>query len=89
MTHVDGNALAGMFAEAFGIDVTTATVTCAACGDAGRFAESNVYERGPGAVARCRRCDAVLARLVRTPTDAWLDLRGARSVRLPLAPPSA
>jgi hypothetical protein len=27
----------------------------------------------------------VLARLVRTPTDAWLDLRGARSVRIPLA----
>jgi Family of unknown function (DUF6510) len=85
MDAVDGNAMAGLFAETFGIDVTTATVTCAACGDAGRFAETKVYEGGPGSVARCRRCEAVLARLVRTPADVWLDLRGARSLRVPLA----
>jgi hypothetical protein len=82
---VDGNAMAGLFAEAFGVDVTVAVITCAACGDAGRFAETTVHDRGPGAVARCRCCGAVVARLVRTPTDAWLDLRGARSLRMPLA----
>lgn len=85
MSTVDGNAMAGMFAEAFGVDVTATTITCAACGDAGPFAEASVYDRGPGAVARCRRCAAVLARLVRTPTDAWLDLRGTRSMRMPLS----
>ncbi|HEY0449230.1 DUF6510 family protein [Actinophytocola sp.] len=83
-TFIDGNGAAGMFAEALGIDVTTAVVTCAACGATGPFAESRVYE-GPGVVARCAPCGSVVARLVRTPTDAWLDLRGARAVRIPLA----
>jgi hypothetical protein len=82
--HIDGNGAAGMFAEALGIDITTAVVTCAGCGRVGPFAETHVYDQGPGVVARCTGCEAVVARLVRTPTDAWLDLRGARSVRIPL-----
>ncbi|HYQ62433.1 DUF6510 family protein [Actinophytocola sp.] len=84
--HIDGNGAAGMFAEALGVDITTAVLTCAGCGDSGPFAQAQVYDQGPGVVARCATCEAVLARLVRTPTDAWLDLRGARSVRLPLGP---
>ncbi|HEX6357004.1 DUF6510 family protein [Actinophytocola sp.] len=82
---VDGNSAAGMFAEALGLDITTAVVTCAGCGRGGPFAETHVYDQGPGVVARCTTCEAVVARLVRTPTDAWLDLRGARSVRIPLS----
>ncbi|MFB9305709.1 DUF6510 family protein [Kibdelosporangium philippinense] len=35
--------------------------------------------------SRCRKCTSVLARLVRTPTDARLDLRGTQSVRVPLS----
>lgn len=84
--HIDGNGVAGMFAEALGVDITTAVVTCAGCGHGGPFAQAHVYDQGPGVVARCTTCEAVLARLVRTPTDAWLDLRGARSVRIPLGP---
>jgi hypothetical protein len=83
---VDGNSAAGVFAEALGVDITTAVVTCAGCGEGGRFAESHVYDQGPGIVARCTTCEAVLVRMVRTPTDAWLDLRGARSIRIPLTP---
>jgi hypothetical protein len=81
---IDGNGAAGVFAEALGVDLTTAVITCAGCGAGGRFAESHVYDQGPGVVARCASCESVLARIVRTPTDAWLDLRGARSVRIPL-----
>jgi hypothetical protein len=83
--HIDGNGAAGMFAEALGVDITTAVVTCAGCGNGGPFAQARVYDQGPGVVARCATCEAVIARLVRTPTDAWLDLRGARSVRIPLS----
>ena len=82
-THLDGNAVAGAFAEVFGFDVTTATLTCAGCGRVGVFAESHVYQRAPGIVERCPGCDHVLARLVQTPTDVWLDLRGAQSWRIP------
>ena len=83
---IDGNGAAGGFGEALGVDLTTATVTCEGCGAGGRFGESHVYDQGPGLVARCASCEGVLARLVRTPTDAWLDLRGARSLRIPLPP---
>jgi Family of unknown function (DUF6510) len=83
-THVDGNATAGAFEEVLGIDVTTATLTCAGCGCVAAFAECHVYHRAPGIVVRCVGCDHVLARLVQTSTDAWLDLRGAQSWRIPL-----
>ncbi|MFG1932675.1 DUF6510 family protein [Mycobacterium sp. NPDC048908] len=83
-THVDGNAAAGDFAEILGFDVTTAMLICAGCAHDVAFAESHVYSRGPGIVARCPGCDNVLARLSRTPTDVWLDLSGARSWRIPV-----
>ncbi len=82
-THVDGNAAAGAFTEVLGLDVTTAMLTCAGCGRVGAFAETHIYQRAPGIVVRCQTCDHVLARLVQTPTDVRLDLRGARSWRVP------
>ncbi len=81
--HIDGNGAGGPFSEALGIDVTTAVLTCAQCARPSRFAETHVYD-GAGLVSRCPGCTSVLARLVRTPADAWLDLRGAQSVRVPL-----
>jgi hypothetical protein len=81
--HIDGNGAAGPFSEALGIDATTAVLTCARCARRSRFAETRVYD-GAGLVARCPECTSVLARLVRTPNDAWLDLRGTQSVRVPL-----
>lgn len=81
--HIDGNGAAGPFSEALGIDATTAVLTCARCARPSRFAEAHVYD-GAGLVARCPECTSVLARLVRTPTEAWLDLRGAASMRVAL-----
>jgi hypothetical protein len=83
LTHVDGNAAAGAFADVLGFDVTTAMLTCAGCGVVAAFAESHVFHRGPGIVVRCPHCDDILARLAQTPTDVWLDLRGAQSWRIP------
>ena len=85
-TYVDGNAAAGAFAEVLGFDVTTATLTCGKCRCARTFAESHVYDRAPGIVVRCTCCGEVLARLVQTPTDVWLDFRGAQSWRVPIPP---
>jgi hypothetical protein len=84
LVHVDGNAVAGAFAEVFGFDVTTATLTCVGCGHTGAFAETHVYNRGPGIVVRCPNCQAVLARLVARPGDMWLDFTGALSWRVPV-----
>ncbi|OBI96733.1 DUF6510 family protein [Mycobacterium sp. 1465703.0] len=82
-THVDGNAVGGAFADVLGFDVTTAILTCAGCGRVGAFAENHVYHRAPGIVVRCPGCEGVLARLVQTPSDVWLDFHGALSWRIP------
>ncbi|MDF2706210.1 DUF6510 family protein [Nonomuraea muscovyensis] len=82
--HLDGNALAGPLSEIFATDVTAATGRCANCGLAGPIAGLHVYGPEPGLVARCPGCDEVVLRLVRGPGTAWLDLRGAVSLRVSL-----
>lgn len=79
-----GNPAADAFAEALGFDVTTAALTCGSCCRTKTFAESHIYSRGPGIVVCCPGCEGVLARLVQTRTDVWLDFRGAQSWRFPI-----
>jgi hypothetical protein len=57
---VDGNAIAGDLFGAFGQEMTNVLATCRRCGTESLIAELPVYARGPGAVARCSACDAVL-----------------------------
>jgi hypothetical protein len=83
--YTDGNELAGPLTEIFAVDVTAAIGTCATCGRTGPMASLHLYGRGgPGWVARCPGCDEVMLRLVRTTGAAWLDLRGTRTLRLPV-----
>jgi hypothetical protein len=84
--YVDGNAAAGVFAEAFNAELSAVGLTCASCGRAGQFADRHVYGRAPGVVMRCPYCGDVNARLVRTPTDIWLDLHGSSRWRIPVTP---
>jgi len=82
--HLDGNMLAGPLREIFAVDVTGATSRCAACGRTGAVAALLVYSDAPGLVARCPDCEEVVLRMVRTPDAAWLDMRGAVSLRIPM-----
>jgi hypothetical protein len=84
-TALDGNAAAGSFAGIFGADLTNVTVTCGGCRAAAAFAEQRAFLTGPGTVLRCPGCDHVLARVVETPTEFWLDLSGSSSWRFPLS----
>jgi hypothetical protein len=81
---VDGNALAGPLREIFAVELTAATGRCVSCGRVDTVASLHVYQRAPGAVARCAGCDAVVLRLVRGPDRAWLDLRGLVSLEIAL-----
>ncbi|GAA1812425.1 DUF6510 family protein [Luedemannella flava] len=85
-SFVDGNELAGAFRELFAVDVTTARGTCVSCGRSGEIAQTHVYH-GPGLVARCAGCEAVLVRLVRGTGRAWLDLRGVTCLEFGLPEP--
>jgi len=73
---LDGNAIAGLLAQVFGEEMTTATGSCAACGASGEVARFVVFARGPGTVARCPACDSVLMVLVSIREITCVDLRG-------------
>lgn len=83
--HVDGNALAGPFAEIFRADVTTATVRCRHCGDTAMLAKAIVYFASPGTVVRCSTCDEVLATLVDEGDRLLLSLAGISALSIPTA----
>jgi hypothetical protein len=80
---LDGNAAAGLLAEVFGGDVTTARGTCAGCEAVEPLGAVRVY-RAAGVVLRCPHCDAVLAKLVTDGRRAWIDLRGLRTIEVPV-----
>jgi hypothetical protein len=80
--RLDGNAAAGLLADCFRFDLTTAWVICAGCGAEGPLGAYPVYGMTMGAVVRCAACDAVVARVTETRGRLWLDLRGTRSMRI-------
>jgi hypothetical protein len=83
-SEVDGNALGGDLTEIFAVDLTGADITCGGCRTVSAVAALLVWGPAPGLVARCPECEDVVLRLVRGPGQAWLDIRGAVSIRIPL-----
>lgn len=65
MDALDGNAIAGDLHAAYGHDMTSASGACKDCHAISAFAELRVYVSGPGTVARCPGCEAVVVVLVR------------------------
>jgi hypothetical protein len=72
----DGNAIAGLLQEVFGVELTTAVGVCAHCGNEGMLAETEVYLRAPGTVVRCRVCQNTLMVLVTIRSTTCVDRRG-------------
>lgn len=81
---LDGNAAAGVLAEVFRADMTSAMGECAGCGRRAPLADDAVFGGELGWVLRCVGCGAVLLRLVRAEGRAWLDLSGLTVVQLSL-----
>lgn len=82
MTHLDGNAVAGAFADLFTVDVTAARARCAGCGSVDALATAMVYRSAAGAVVRCAGCDAPLATVVEADGRVWLGLAGISALEL-------
>ena len=80
---LDGNAIAGLLADVFGEEMTTAIGTCAACGASGEVATFAVFTRAPGTVARCHACASVLMVLVTIREITCVDLHGLASLERP------
>jgi Family of unknown function (DUF6510) len=79
---LDGNAAAGLLAEVFAAEVTTATSLCSGCGAEHQVGELVVYAHAPGTVIRCRSCGAVQIRLVRAGDRILVDLQGCSRLDL-------
>jgi phage tail tape-measure protein len=80
MDALDGNAIAGTLASAFGVEMTTATGTCASCGMRRMVGEFAVYLHAPGVVVRCRGCDNVMMVLVEAHGVTCVDLQGLEAL---------
>jgi len=78
---LDGNALAGTLAAAFGTEMTTVPGRCVHCGTVSLVGEWRAYMRAPGAVLRCPTCDGIILRVVETAEATYVDARGAAHLR--------
>lgn len=83
MEPVDGNAIAGLLLEFFGVEMTSATSVCGHCAAVGALAEQVVYNRAPGTVVRCRTCSGVLMVLVDVRGTYSADLEGLAAIERP------
>jgi hypothetical protein len=82
---LDGNAAAGVLAEIFTFEMTTAHCACANCGATGEVGGQMAYLSEIGTVVRCAACDNALIRVARQdegPGRYWLDLRGVKYLQL-------
>lgn len=86
---LDGNAAAGLLAEIFVLEMTSAQSTCAQCGRIGPLGSLLLYGGQMGTVLRCPACDSIQMRIVRTSERGmqyWIDMRGMSVLRI--APPN-
>jgi hypothetical protein len=80
---LDGNAIAGALHAAFGQEMTSASGTCATCGQMNLLAEQmnllaelRVYLRAPRAVACCPACGSVDLVLIEARGVVCVDVQG-------------
>ena len=79
---LDANAVAGMFQEIFGVEMTAAPTECAHCGAEGEIGTLLAFTQAPGVVLRCPACENVIVRITQTPDAYYIDARGAVYLRL-------
>jgi hypothetical protein len=80
-TRLDGNVAAGILAEVFRCESTSARTVCSGCGAVAPMGSLLAYGLEMGAVLRCPHCDTAVLRMGATGDAFWVDLRGAVSVR--------
>lgn len=79
---LDGNAIGGLLAEIFNLEMTAAEGECGGCGAVNAVGRVDVYVNAPGTVMRCPDCGGVLMRIVHGRGRYWIDLSGIRRLEL-------
>ncbi|HEX8036753.1 MAG TPA: DUF6510 family protein [Ktedonobacterales bacterium] len=87
---LDGNAAAGMLAEIFPFEMTSAESICAGCGRTGPLGTLLLYGGETGAILRCPSCGQVELRIMHKhgrDGQYWIDMRGMRALVITPAMP--
>lgn len=79
---LDGNGVAGMLADAFGVDVTAAPRRCQSCHTVSTVGQHRAY-LAAGVVLRCPACGDLAARVVSLPDRYVVQVRGTWTFELP------
>ncbi|PYG02198.1 hypothetical protein SAMN05216184_101669 [Georgenia satyanarayanai] len=82
MNHLDGNALAGVFADTLGVEITTAIGQCGSCRRSFELARARASVTAMGAVMRCAGCDSTLAVIVDNGHERLVNLSGLAYIRV-------
>jgi hypothetical protein len=82
MTHLDGNALAGLFDDTLGIEITDTIGRCGSCHRASELARAAAFVTAMGAVLRCADCEGMLAIIVQKPDAVLVNLSGLAHVAI-------
>jgi hypothetical protein len=80
--RLDGNAAAGVLAEIFVVEMTSAQITCAQCGRTGPLGSLLLYGGQIGTVLRCPTCDYAQMRIARVHGQYCMDMRGMTLLRI-------
>ena len=80
--RLDGNAAAGLLAEIFPFEITSAQTTCATCGWTGRIGALLLYGGEMGAILRCPTCDTAHLRVAHLQDRYYVDMRGMKMLQI-------
>ena len=79
---LDGNGVAGLLAEVFGVELSAVVRVCGTCGTAAPVGAHRAY-LSAGIVLRCPHCADVAIRIARLPNRDVVYVGGSWSVELP------
>jgi hypothetical protein len=82
--RLDGNAIAGILYEVFGVEMTTYVRACHSCRSANAIGAYHVY-RGAGTVLRCPVCSDMALTVASGREDCVVRLQGVWTLQLPRA----
>jgi hypothetical protein len=86
--RLDGNAAAGLLAEIFVMEMTSAQSTCAGCGRTNTLGTLLLYGGEMGTILRCPSCDGVQMRIMRDHSQYWMDMRGVARLQMAAVTPA-
>jgi hypothetical protein len=80
--RLDGNAAAGLLAEIFPFEMTSAHTSCAGCGQTRPIGALLLYGGEMGAILRCPHCNCAQLRIVRARGRYVIDMRGVTLMQI-------